>query len=306
MVNILILAVVATLQQPQSTPTAPPGSDPQIRSQPRPDEPLAGQQSDDIVIEGYRERGKVQTKSSAPKTGATSERRQTYAFSDRLAKCAVSSRPSSLRWLRAAVDGEINSAPQRYAQDHLVRLHITCSESPWLATMTSPPRERNVSLDGDFVGTPAGIRDVAPLGHSIFDRGAFTIQTIKQYAPDLALDRTHTSDPVVQARFNTREIPRNRFRAPADYEYFTIAVCMVREEPELSMRLAKSDGPARRDDLQAALIDNARVCVGDAREVVADPTEFRLYIADAVYRWAVAANGVDSLIPSSDRDAALH
>lgn len=109
----------------------------------------------------------------------------------------------------------------------------------------------------------------------------------------------------MQARFDTREISRNRFRAPADYEYFSIAVCMVRVEPELSLKLVESDGPARRDDLQAALIDNARVCVGDAREIVADPTEFRLYIADAVYRWAVAANGVDSLIPSSDRHATL-
>lgn len=296
--SILLLAVMATLQEPQSTPTTPPEADPQIGSQSQPDRPSAGQQNDDIVVEGYRKRGKAQTKSSAPKTGATTDRRQTYALAERLAKCAVTSRPSSLRWLRATVDGEINSAPQRYAQDHLVRLHITCSESPWLATMTSPPRERNVSLNGDFVGTPAGIRDVAPLGHSIFDRGAFTIQTIKRYAPGLKLSRTHTSDPVVQARFNAREIPRNRFRAPADYEYFAISACIVRVEPELSMRLAKSDGPARRDDLQAALIDNARACVGNAREVVADPTEFRLYIADAVYRWAVAANGIDSLIPS--------
>jgi hypothetical protein len=73
-------------------------------------------------------------------------------------------------------------------------------------------------------------------------------------------------------------------------------VCMVRVEPRLAVMLAKTEGAARANDLQAALIDRARICVGNARRVRVDATEFRLYIADAVYRWAVAAKGVETLI----------
>ncbi len=106
---------------------------------------------------------------------------------------------------------------------------------------------------------------------------------------------------MVQARFDKRELPRNRFRLPADYKYFEVAVCIVRVAPELSVRLAKSERAATLGDIQSALIDSARACVGDAREVKVDATEFRIYIADAVYRWAVAAKGVESLIPQNSK-----
>ncbi|WP_221364127.1 hypothetical protein [Sphingomonas jinjuensis] len=40
-------------------------------------------------------------------------------------------------------------------------------------------------------------------------------------------------------------------------------------------------------------------CGGNnARRVYFDPTHFRLFIADALYRWLVAAQGVDTLIPA--------
>jgi hypothetical protein len=256
------------------------------------------EQSDEIVVEGYLKRD-LQTKSK-PVAAVASSTRQAYSVSEMLAKCAVRGRLSTLVQLRSVVDGVFNSALQYHAQDRLVRSNITCGENAALLSFSSRPKRPGPSLDnalkGDFSGLTPSVADSAPLGHSILDRGAFTIQAIKRYAPDLTLTPAQTADPVVRARFDSREIPRNRFREPADYRYFEVAVCMVRVEPRLAVMLAKTEGAARANDLQAALIDRARICVGNARRVRVDATEFRLYIADAVYRWAVAAKGVETLI----------
>lgn len=265
---------------------------------PPPRVPQADEQPDDIVVEGYRRSPDRNTVATPPAAVSGTRARQTYAYSERLAKCAARSRLSNRSRLRAVVDGEFNSATQILAQDRLKRIYLTCSESPSLNSFTSPPAsdlQLSAAITGDFTGAPVGT-DAAPLGRSIYDRGAFTVQALKQYAPDLRLTRAQTGDPAVQARFNAREVPRNRFRLAVDYKYFEVAVCIVRLEPRLSVRLALSDGQARFSDIQATLIDRARACVGGARHVQVDPTQFRLYIADAVYRWAVAARGTSTLI----------
>ena len=56
------------------------------------------------------------------------------------------------------------------------------------------------------------------------------------------------------------------------------------------------------ESLEAAIVNRTRrQCVDSARKVYFDPTQFRFYIADAVYRWAVAVAGVDTLIPEDGR-----
>ena len=264
---------------------------------------------DDIIVEGYRERKKLDTRTGVPTATNTVDNRVKYEYSERLAKCALRGRLSSIKMLRAVVDGEVNTASYTVAQDRLVRSNITCGESPQLLTFTGPPTTKKdgeralgsqISVPGDtgdFTGI-SGQTSASPLGFSIYDRGAFTVETLKRYAPDLKLTKAQTNDPAVQSRFNLREVPRNRFRLREDYKYFEVAVCVVRVEPRLAVRLAMSDGGARLGDLQEALIDRARVCVGNSPHVKVDPTQFRLYIADAVYRWAVAARGVDTLLPS--------
>lgn len=258
---------------------------------------------DDVVVEGYRERPDIQTHAKVPVAVSTTRNRQTYEHSEQLAKCAARSKLSDLKRLRAVVDGEFNTATMLLAQDRLKRIYVSCSEGAGILENTKAPQsdmEQAALFDGqtDFLSRAGSFAaDAAPLGYSIYDRGAFTIQALKLFAPDLKLTRAETGDPQVQSRFNLREVPRNRLRLREDYDYFAIAVCMVRVEPRLSVRLAMSDGSARFGDVQAALIDRARICVGGAKNVQVDPTQFRLYIADAVYRWAVAARGVDSLIP---------
>lgn len=285
---ILTLALVSPAAAPGQTAKASP-------------RPPADAVPDDIVVEGYRDRPDIQTKAKVPVAVSTTRNRATYGHSELLAKCAARSKLSDLKRLRAVVDGEFNTATMVLAQDRLKRIYISCSEGASLLGFTSPPQsdlEMSAIFTEDmFTRTGSFQTASAPLGYSIYDRGAFTIQALKLFAPDLKLTREETNDPAVQSRFNLREVPRNRFRFREDYDYFQVAVCMVRVEPRLATRLALSDGSARFGDVQAALIDRARVCVGGAKNVQVDPTQFRLYIADAVYRWAVAARGVDSLIP---------
>lgn len=290
---MLALALIAV---PASGQT-PPG---QVGSPPRTSLP-ADAEPDEVVVTGYRLSKPVDTRVQPPAAVSATRNRRTYEYSERLAKCAARSRLSDVSRLRDVVDGAFNTATMRTAQDRLVRIYITCSESPTLLSFTSAPQsdlQRSSGVTADYAGV-SGLTEAAPLGYSIYDRGAFTIQALKMFAPDLKLTRRETGDPAVQARFNAREVPRNRFRLPVDYRYFEVAVCMVRVEPRLSVRLAMSDGSARLGDVQEALIDRARVCVGGTKRVQVDPTQFRLYIADAVYRWAVAARGVDSLIPAA-------
>lgn len=257
-------------------------------------------QPDDIVVEGYRDRTGVDRRTTPPSAVSTLRNRRTYEYSERMAKCAARGHLSRPDQLSAVVDGQFNTVTHDLAQDRLVRINITCSESPTLASMTAPPAsdaQKGLAQQGRVYGGLLGQTDAAPLGHSIYDRGAFTVQAIKMYAPDLHLTPAQVNDPAVQARFNQREIARNRFRLPVDYHYFEVAVCMVRLQPALAVRLATSNGSARFGDVQEALLDRARDCVGGAQHVSVDPTQFRLYIADAVYRWAVAVRGTDSLIP---------
>ncbi len=265
----------------------------------------ADSEPDDILVEGYRDRPDIQTSVSNPTMTSAVKNRQAFEYSERIAKCAARNKIGSTARLKAVVDGEFNTTTHAVAQDRLKRTYITCSESPTLLSFTTvgaSTLERmaaNTQVFGDSGDSRglSGANDIAPLGWSIYDRGAFTIEALRRFAPELRLTRAQTQDPAVQSRFNLREMPRNRHRLPTDFRYFEVAVCMVRVEPKLAVRLATSEGAARISDTQAALIDRARVCVGGARNVRVDPTQFRIYIADAVYRWAVAATGVDSLIP---------
>lgn len=242
--------------------------------------------SDEIVVEGLLEVPGANPNTTAsrgrdlsglnPQETVIANRRK-YEFSERIAKCAVRARLSKISQLRAAVDGPPNGSTQVFAQQRIKQINVTCSESSAL-----------LSFSDDL------------LGRSIYDRGALMIEAMKAFTPNLRLTRADTDNPVVQARFNARETPRNRYRLPADYRYFEVAVCMVRLQPVLSSRLATTDlTPTQIGRFEDAIVNGARICVGDAKTVSFDPTQFRLYIADAVYRWAVAAQGVETLIPDA-------
>lgn len=242
--------------------------------------------SDDIVVTGLRDlddpRSAVTRRtlgSLALGEGAVASR-EVFAQSQRFVKCAfnVYRRPDAL--LHDILDGTINSARQRSAQERFVQINGACAQNP------------SVAIANGLAASSAWYDT------SYYDRGAIVLDVLQRYAPNLGLTRKQTMDPVVVARFNAREATRARFRLATDRRYFEVAVCLTRAQPNYAVRLVK---PRLSTDainrLEAAMVNASRECVGYAPHVYFDATQFRFYIADAVYRWAVAAKGVDSLIP---------
>lgn len=276
MLWMMITGWALALQQapaPQITPATPP-------------------KSDDIVVTGMKDLSSPDSAvthatlgSNRTGTGAIASR-TVYAQSARFADCAVNGKPR-LDLLRQALDGRINGARQAYAQSRLVQINIACTQAPQL-TMSVPD---NRAVASNY--TPG-------YDTTYYDRGALFLSALKTYAPELALTASETADPAVQARFNAREESLATFRLPVDRHYFEVAVCLVRLQPALAVRLVRTSSPREIAPLEAAIVNRARVCVGGAKKVYFDPSQFRLYIADAVYRWVVAARGVDSLIPRAD------
>jgi hypothetical protein len=206
------------------------------------------------------------------RTGSAAASRSLFALSRRWAKCAVDDSANHQDLVRKVVDSRTNSTRQAFYLTRLAQINATCAPSTQAA------------IEGKVT-------------NPYYDVGALTIEVLKRFAPELTLTVTQTGDPSVQARLNAREIPLAKFRLAIDRRYFEAAICFVRVQPVLSVKLAKTDGPldaVRR--LEAAIVNRGKVCVGDVKRVYFDGTQFRFYIADAVYRWSVAAQGRNSLI----------
>lgn len=282
---ILAFAVPTTaFSREVGQPSPPPSAEP---------EPVAK----DIVVEGVRPSPVDElTDTRSPLSYSQAVRSRTeFDWASIFTRC-MQFAPAKL--MRAIIDGPPNRADTREAQARLIRTNFGCH----LRYSTFP--SESVAPAGalrDQENMAAGVVqsfNVVPLGESVYDRGALLERTIAMYAPGLKLTRAQTENPAVAARFDYVEVPRNRWRLPEDYEYFQVAVCMVRLQPELATRLVGSPaGSKLQNQLGRILISRARLCAGNAKRVRVDPTQFRIYIADALYRWAVAARGVRSLIP---------
>lgn len=277
--QIFIIALAAIQQTP--TPAAP--------DMPRVQHP-APPPSNDIVVTGLKDiesPGSLVTHatlgSSRNGRGAVASR-TAFAMADRFARCAVS-RGANTERLREALDGRIHGARQAFAQARLIQTNATCTTDPSAVQGIVDPRAVTTTFADGYDGT-------------YYDRGALFIRALRVFAPDLRLTAEQTGNPAVQARFNARETSLARFRLPVDMRYFETAVCLVRVQPGLAVELVRADKPNAIARLEAAIVNRGKVCVGGARRVYFDPTQFRFYIADAVYRWAVAVKGVDSLIPA--------
>jgi hypothetical protein len=295
---LIVLAAVAAMpaaaQQTQQTPPEAGWGEPR---------------NPEVLVQGYRARKKSAPIATGSLRQSPVQNRHRLTRARMFADCSARGRLAPVARLGAVIDAVVGSAAQAFAQDRLKRTHAPCSAEggALLSVSTAAGADGLDQLVSATAGGTGALsvsdaavhNDPAALGRSLFDRGALTIAALKRFAPDLVLTRRETHDPAVQQRFNAREIPRNRLRTGGDRLFFEVAVCMVRLEPELAVSLALNDQRELASDLQGALIDGARDCVGGARQVAVDPSHMRMYIADAVYRWAVAARGVDTLIPKN-------
>ncbi|WP_232474069.1 hypothetical protein [Sphingomonas sp. MA1305] len=243
--------------------------------------------SDDIVVTGLPDLDDPKsavthrTLSSGKIGGGPQQSAAVFALAERFTKCAITPGMRDTSDLRAAIDGVINSPRQSFGQTQFVKKHSTCAQDVFAAQHFG-----NAAAAGGY-------------DSSYYDRGAMTLRIVQLFSPDLTLTKDQTADADVQARFNLREIPLAKFRLPTDRRFFEMAICQVRQAPELSVRLIKANGYDEITRTEAAIVNATPDCTGHAKKVFFDFAQFRFYIADAVYRWAVAAKGVDTLIPTS-------
>lgn len=201
--------------------------------------------------------------------------------------------------LRKAIDGPLHYSTSRFALGRLIQENLGCYPN----YNPVPPRTAddfgscNAATVQGNVGQQFGTTREC---QAPYERAALIRRVIGMYAPDLSLSAQETTEPAVQARFDAREIERNRLRRGDDKLLFEIAVCMVRMRPEASVRLTLSQSTGEQYALEEAILDGAKPCIGGMKSLGIDPVEFRDYITDSVYRWAVAARNVDSLIPASN------
>jgi hypothetical protein len=276
---LALLVLFASPALAQTAPVPPPATE--LPKQP------ATEPAKDIIVEGTRDLNAeppVTSKTlNSGRLGAGSLRsRRVYELADRFARCSIRPNMENKSALRQALDGAVNGAKQKFWQGRFIGLNASCALDTRMAL------EYGVATIDDAYDT------------SYYDRGAWFIRALGAFAPDLELTKAQTSDPKVQARFNVRETPLARFRLPIDMRYFEIAICLVRLQPEQSVRLVRAEGIEAVNRLEGAIVNATPICTGGAKKVYFDPSQFRMYLADAVYRWAVAVKGVESLIPPGD------
>jgi hypothetical protein len=265
-------------------------------------------QTSDVVVEGQREilRRPVNPDTvTAPGSPAGLAHRKIYDNAQRVARCILRQPRGSVRM---AIDAPVNSVEQRRAMGDLIERTAFCNSNPNIVRQS-----RVLGAGGDAMAWVLTANDLVNVfgennpqteaslkGVSVYDRGTLLEEVLAAWAPGLTLTRRETYDPAIQKRFDTIEVPRNSLRTEGDFKYLATVVCMVRMEPALAIAMLRAPaGSINQGHAQANIIDRARACVGNARKVKVDGVQFRAYVADAVYRWAVAAKNVKTLIPSA-------
>lgn len=263
--------------------------------------PLSGQTvtpphaEKDIVVEGIRDVGPDALAAARSAVPSSLGFRRVASLSSQFARCLGK---LDLNQLHAVFDSPPNSRPSFAALDRLVRAHLGCY--PALPSPTPAPPffgECNPTLAEDIdEKKPTYLKTC----RAFYDRGELLLLAFDRYLPDAILTTQQTSDPVVQRRFDEREIPRNKLRVPADYRYFTVAVCIVRSQPALAGRLVRAHADrSLQDRIGRLILLRARTCVGNAKTVHVEPSQFTIFIADAYYRWLAAAADAPSPLPAA-------
>jgi hypothetical protein len=238
--------------------------------------------SDEVVVTALRiPRDKLPTRVYWDLPYAIPARIQ-YQRTELFVRCAL--RLTDAAWVRKVVDGVPNSTEATFAQGWILRTNGGCYQPLGMNTVGQ-------------LQQPSRQDDLTDIGRSTVDRGIIIEGVLRTYAPDAALTPEITRDPAVKTRFNAREGVRNRLRFRGDRDALVFSSCLVEQQPVLATRLMRSrPGSTLEKGLTQALLIEARGCLGAVDRVTINPTLARTYVADAFYRWVVAARGVDTLI----------
>lgn len=241
-------------------------------------------QSGEVVVQGSNDRN------APPPPGINKViTGQSFAIvADRSARFAKCAKNLDAKMLGPLIDGDMNSAPQTYALDRIIRANSGCySDLPFAS---APPQLGECN--------PVAQQDIVTC-RNLYDRGALLEEAMARYAPDATLSEADVNNPAIQQRLNMREAGRNARRIPSDRLLFQIGICMTRLRPDLVTRMVQAHGnPALQERLTLMVLDQARPCVGNAKKVTMEPIQLRYYLDDAFYRWVVAARDVGTLLES--------
>lgn len=241
----------------------------------------------DVIVRGQLSPGELPVLSgTATPQGVAAASRTAFSDAQMFANCA---QDGDIALLRDTIDGPARHRNSQWALDRLIRTHSGCYAG--YPTLAEP---------APFFGDchPQIMNDTIAVCRAFYDRGALLEQVLKNYAPRLRLTRKEMTDPAVVKRFVDREERRSELRIRADAQYFNVAACMVNLQPQRALALIRSKpGSGTETRLRQWLIGQSPACVNGAKKVTVDPIQFRIYIADAIYSWAVAARGTDSLLP---------
>tara|TARA_B100000678_G_scaffold226664_1_gene194460 strand:+ start:1117 stop:2004 length:888 start_codon:yes stop_codon:yes gene_type:complete len=286
---LLLIAFASLLALPFSAAVA---QNPPQQAQSGNDDNEVANTSDEIVVQGVKYKDRLAPVLVHGSPMLTNGHKRLANWSEMFIDCV---KHYNVRVLHDAIDGPPEYSTTRFALGRLIQQHRGCY-----------PNYRIPEHTAIELGTcnPANLdRGILPFMQcrAPYDRGAILRAVMAEYAADLTLTRAETQDPAVKARFNSREVERNKLRRDRDKLLFEISVCMTRLQPALATQLvAVHVERARQFALEDALFIGAHQCVGYAKRMDVPPDLFRAYISDAVYRWVVAARGVDSLIPDDD------
>lgn len=263
----LLLAAPAFAQQQDAAPASPP--------------PAAG--GAEIVVTGGLTIGELPTQTEGL-SAAGNNNRALGAEAAFFVRCA--SLPQRAEDLRRIVDNGPRDTDAEKALHAFVVRHAGCYQglAPLLPLAPTPYYGRcDLQSNG--------------LCRSTFNRGALFEQALRRYAPGYELSREQTFDPATRARFAGWADHRDRLSLSNDRDYFLTVACMVQVSPQYGQALLRAaPGSAAETEARQYLIGYGSPCVGGVRQVKADPSQFRVYTAEAVYAWIVAAQGAATLV----------
>ena len=174
-------------------------------------------------------------------------------------------------------------------------ISISCATRTATAACSCCPLDRTPHITVD--ATRIRFRR-AFICRAYYDRGAIFEQALDEYAPQLQLSHTETLDPAIRDRYLVREEQRNRFRTQTRENFgFAASVVQINPESALAM-LQETPGSEGEATLQFRLLEEGLLCLAnlEVEEIEVDGVLFRAFVAEAVYSWAVAAKGADSLL----------
>lgn len=219
----------------------------------------------------------------------------------------------SAKLQRSIVEGHVRDPRTQDALDQLIQtntacyprmfrpqLHMTGGYYGACNPVQAGIRSGQTNAGAGPHGLAAAIQVDMALCRAPYDRGALIEEAFRTYAPHFMLSRADTLNRDVVDRFRAREALRGEHRSPMDRRYYDTVSCMVQLEPESAVRLLRTaPGEVGETQLRMQILERTGYCTGNAQNVRVDPPQFRGYIADAVYHWAIAAKNVETLIPAS-------